>query len=833
MAGGEGTRLRPLTSNQPKPMVPIVGKPCMEHILDLLRRHDMHEVVVTLAFMPQSIRTYFGDGTTLEMDVDYSVEEQPLGTAGSVRLARERLDDTFLVISGDALCDVDLTGLVAAHREKGAAVTIALKSVDNPLEFGIVVTDEDGRVERFLEKPSWGQVFSDTINTGIYVLEPEVLRHIPTDRPYDFSKELFPLLLEMGRPIYGHVLDGYWQDIGNLEQFRQANFDALDGRVQLDIPGLRLRGNVWVSEEVDINEVAGVAGPAFIGANCRIADGASIGAHAVLSQGVIVREGARVTRSVVDAGSYLGRSSVVEGAIIGRGCDLRDHVRVHEGVAIGDQVTIGPEATLFPDVRVYPFKEIETGAQIHESVVWETRAASTPFGREGATGLVNVDLTPETAVRLAAALGTALRRGDRVVASRASADACRMIQRAIISGLTSTGVHVADLRISPAAVTRHVLKTQALQAGIHVGRSSVDPEMIDVRFFEWPGNQMTATLQKEVEKHFSRHELRRATFAEVGETAYPARVRESYAQDILDSLDAEAVRRRRFRVALDYGYSPAAFTLPLVLGPLGVEAIAAHGFFVEDVPDELGTVDARRIVTGVRADLGVVLDRAAERLLLVDERGEAVPADLGMLLVVKLLVLAGREGRIAVPITATGRVDELVAGSALEIVRTQHSLGDLTRAATEDGVVLAVAPTGGFVFPDVVPGYDAVTTVCKLLELLAGQEPPISELVAQLPRPTLVHRELPCPWSRKGLVMRLVNEQLADRRLDLMDGVKAYDNRGWVQVLPDPDEPLVHVYAEGETEELTGELAGEVAGFVDAVVQGEGVEQRTLEQASS
>jgi mannose-1-phosphate guanylyltransferase/phosphomannomutase len=814
-------------------MVPIVGKPCMEHILDLLRRHDMHEVVVTLAFMPQAIRTYFGDGTTLEMDVDYSVEEQPLGTAGSVRLARERLDDTFLVISGDALCDVDLTGLVAAHREKGAAVTIALKSVDNPLEFGIVVTDEDGRVERFLEKPSWGQVFSDTINTGIYVLEPEVLRHIPTDRPYDFSKELFPLLLEMGRPIYGHVLDGYWQDIGNLEQFRQANFDALDGRVQLDIPGLRLRGNVWVSEEVDINEVAGVAGPAFIGANCRIADGASIGAHAVLSQGVIVREGARDTRSVVDAGSYLGRSSVVEGAIIGRGCDLRDHVRVHEGVAIGDQVTIGPEATLFPDVRVYPFKEIETGAQIHESVVWETRAASTPFGREGATGLVNVDLTPETAVRLAAALGTALRRGDRVVASRASADACRMIQRAIISGLTSTGVHVADLRISPAAVTRHVLKTQALQAGIHVGRSSVDPEMIDVRFFEWPGNQMTATLQKEVEKHFSRHELRRATFAEVGETTYPARVRESYAQDILDSLDAEAVRRRRFRVALDYGYSPAAFTLPLVLGPLGVEAIAAHGFFVEDVADELGTVDARRIVTGVRADLGVVLDRAAERLLLVDERGEAVPADLGMLLVVKLLVLAGREGRIAVPITATDRVDELVAGSALEIVRTQHSLGDLTRAATEDGVVLAVAPTGGFVFPDVVPGYDAVTTVCRLLELLAGQEPPISELVAQLPRPTLVHRELPCPWSRKGLVMRLVNEQLADRRLDLMDGVKAYDDRGWVQVLPDPDEPLVHVYAEGETEELTGELAGEVAGFVEVIVQGEGVEQRTLEQASS
>ncbi len=261
MAGGEGTRLRPLTSNQPKPMVPIVGKPCMEHILELLRSHDFEEVVITLAFMPQAIRSYFGDGDFLGLQIDYSVEEQPLGTAGSVKLAQERLDDTFVVISGDALCDVHLGALVAAHRAKGAAVTIGLKSVDNPLEFGIVVTDEDGKVERFLEKPSWGQVFSDTINTGIYVLEPEVLRHVPAGRPYDFSQELFPLLLEMGRPIYGHVLDGYWQDIGTLEQFRQANFDALDEQVRLNIPGIRLRGNVWVGDGVDVAAVENVDRP--------------------------------------------------------------------------------------------------------------------------------------------------------------------------------------------------------------------------------------------------------------------------------------------------------------------------------------------------------------------------------------------------------------------------------------------------------------------------------------------------------------------------------------------------------------------------------------------
>ena len=265
MAGGEGTRLRPLTSNQPKPMVPIVGRLCMEHIVALLKLHGIEDVLVTLAFMPQAVRTYFGDGEAFGVRMQYSVEESPAGTAGSVGLAAEALDDTFLVISGDALCDVDLSALVEFHKERGASVTIGLKSVENPLEFGIVVCDDEGRIERFLEKPSWGQVFSDTINTGIYVLEPEVLRHVPDDRPYDFSKELFPLLLEMGRPLYGYVMDGYWQDIGNLDQYRQANFDALDEEVRLDVPGIKLRGDVWLGEGVELDDVERVTGPAFVG----------------------------------------------------------------------------------------------------------------------------------------------------------------------------------------------------------------------------------------------------------------------------------------------------------------------------------------------------------------------------------------------------------------------------------------------------------------------------------------------------------------------------------------------------------------------------------------
>ena len=210
MAGGEGTRLRPLTSNQPKPMVTIAGRPCMEHILELLRRHDLSRIVATLAYMPQMIRGYFGEGSHLDVELDYSVEEVPAGTAGSVKLCEHYLDETFVVVSGDALTDIDLSALVSFHKERGAVATLALKRVENPLEFGVVITEEDGRIDRFLEKPTWGEVFSDTINTGIYVLEPEVLDYIPDDEPFDFSKELFPKLLDRGAPLYGYVADGYW-----------------------------------------------------------------------------------------------------------------------------------------------------------------------------------------------------------------------------------------------------------------------------------------------------------------------------------------------------------------------------------------------------------------------------------------------------------------------------------------------------------------------------------------------------------------------------------------------------------------------------------------------
>src|ERR1700761_137214 len=201
MAGGEGTRLRPLTSNQPKPMMPLVNRPMIEHIIGLLKKHGFEEIVVTVAFQANTIRTYFGNGSEFGVRMVYATEEMPLGTAGSVRNAMDELTEPFLVISGDVLTDIDLSTVVQFHRDKKAMATIGLKAMENPLEFGIVITREDGTIERFLEKPSWGQVFSDTINTGIYVLEPEIFERIPEGRAVDFSSEVFPAVLKAGQAL--------------------------------------------------------------------------------------------------------------------------------------------------------------------------------------------------------------------------------------------------------------------------------------------------------------------------------------------------------------------------------------------------------------------------------------------------------------------------------------------------------------------------------------------------------------------------------------------------------------------------------------------------------
>ncbi|RME43964.1 MAG: NDP-sugar synthase, partial [Chloroflexi bacterium] len=337
MAGGTGSRLRPLTVARPKPMVPLVNKPVMAHIRDLLLHHGFREMVVTLQYMADLIQDYFGDGSERGMDIRYVIEEIPLGTAGSVKNAEKFLDDTFLVVSGDAVTDFDLQAIVDFHTRCGAMATQVLYRVPNPLDYGVVIIDDEGRIQQFLEKPSWGEVISDTVNTGIYVLEPEVLDYIPDGEPYDFSQDLFPRLLKAGAPIYGYVAEGYWTDVGTIQEYMRASFDILEGRVKITEEIGRLVGaSIWTEDDVEIAPDAQLYGPLFLGEDVKIKGGVIIRGPAVIRNSTVVDNWAHLDRSIVWRNAYIGEGAEIRGAIICRQVNIKSKAVLFEGVVVGD-----------------------------------------------------------------------------------------------------------------------------------------------------------------------------------------------------------------------------------------------------------------------------------------------------------------------------------------------------------------------------------------------------------------------------------------------------------------------------------------------------------------
>jgi mannose-1-phosphate guanylyltransferase / phosphomannomutase len=502
---------------------------------------------------------------------------------------------------------------------------------------------------------------------------------------------------------------------------------------------------------------------------------------------------------------------------------------VSEGAVIGDECSIGEQATIAPHVRVYPFKTVETGAHVQRSLIWQPRGTQTLFTDEGVTGIVNVDVTPETATRLAMAYGTTLRRGEKVVASRDAHPASRMIKRAMIAGLVATGVSIEDLRVSTSAVSRFEIKNSGAPGGFHVQISDRDPERIQIMFFEGNGILATDETRKGIEKYFNRQELRRALLNQLGDLSFPPRVNEAYISDLVSHLEVERIRAARFRIALDYGYSGAAMVMPTLLRAMRVESFSTHSFIDPDEQAILAadlpafTSQTSRLVEAMGAHLGVVLDRAAERIVLIDEQAREIPADAALHLMVGLVAKhRGGEGRIVIPANVS-RVAERIAGAyGVPVERGGITQAGLIEAAAAPGVVFAGSPDGGYIFPEFQPGFDAVMSIAKVLELLALEHKPLSELSAEVPDSALIHQRAPVPWSLKGLAMRELGERVRDHRDEQADGIRVEENGGWAQLVPDPDEPLFHIYAEGATDDESALLAQRYRALLDEVLEGAG-----------
>jgi len=814
IAGGEGTRLRPLTTSRPKPMVPIVNRPMLEHTIHLLKQHGLQDLVVTLYYLPDVVRNHFQDGSEFGVKMTYLTEEKPLGTAGGVKRAESLLDGTFVVLSGDVLTDINLSEALRFHQQKGATATVVLTRVPNPIEYGIVIVDEEGQIKRFLEKPGWGEVFSDTINTGIYVLELDVLKYVESETEFDFSKQLFPKLLERGEPIYGYVADGYWCDVGNTVQYLQANYDALRGLAKVKVPGRETNG-IWVDEPADIEDYAGIEAPALIGRGSRIRRNSTIGALSVIGDGVTVDERATIKRSAIWNNTFIGPKADLVGCILGEKCHVRDAATLLEGAVIGDECVIGRGATIKSGIRVWPGKMIEAGAIVHMDLKWGMRWMTTLFGTYGITGLANIEITPEFASKLGVAFGSFLRRGAKVVIGRDTHRVSRTVKRALIAGLNAAGVDVYNLRICPAPVTRYMIRSFGADAGIMVKTPTIDPRSVNIQFYDHNGMELDRSSEKKVEGIFFKEEFRRVLSDEVGDLIYPATVVDFYRKDFLKLIDWEAIRKAELNVVIDCGNGAGSLVAPLLIGEIGCQVTTLNARldeFVgprtfEQAPSSISNL--ARVVKALDADLGVALDGDADRTIFIDEKGNVLSGDVSLALLSKEMIKKGNGDKVVVPVSASRMINQIVEPIGGQVIRCRIGARPLLDTITNCKAVFGGEESGGFVFPSFQRGYDGIFTAAKIIEILAKETTTLSSLHKDLPSFYMVKRVVPCSWELRGRIMRSLIEEFRDQQIDTIDGIKVFYNDNWVLMHPSSEEPVIHLYAEASNREAADRLIQE------------------------
>ncbi len=826
MAGGEGTRLRPLTINRPKPMVTLVDRPVIHHIIELLKMHGITDIVITVQYLANIIQDYYGDGSNYGVNITYSLEEIPLGTAGSVKNAERLLQEPFLVISGDALTDFNLSQIIDHHLSTRAMVTMTLTRVPNPLDYGVIITDEQNRVRQFLEKPSWGEVFSDTVNTGVYVLNPDVFSYIEKGKLVDWSKDVFPRMLLDDANIQGYIAQGYWTDVGTIEEYMRATGDYLMGKVNLPRVGQHIGGGIWVERDVEIANDAQLHGPIFLGHGAKIKDGVIIHGPTVIRDYTILDSRANVDRSIIWRNSYIGERAELRGVIVLRQCNIRSRAVLFEGVVVGDGVQIGSGAVIQPNVKIWPSKEVDEGATVTSSIIWGSQGRRVLFGRYGVTGLVNVEITPEFCARIGAAYGATLPKGSVVTINRDAHYTPRMLKRAIIAGLPSAGVNVVDLRTMPIPVARYFTHASGAAGGVHVRLSPVDNRVVDIKFFDGRGLDISGGIERKIEQTFFREDYRRVYLDEIGRIVYGNNVEQTYVDAFISTLSSDALDRiaRDFNLVVDYANASASDILSAILRRLHVDVVELNAnlderrLFQTAVQFEEGMQRLTKITPVVNANMGVRIDSGGEKVFLVDDNGRRLPGMQALAAVAALVLQANGGGTVAVPVTAPRAFEELAVRYGGKIIRTKATLGALMQTAAENPDFLLLGDSSGnYIFPSFYPIADGLFATVKIMELLTLDNISLSEVVRRLPIYHLKQTKVPCRWEHKGKVMRILNQQYQERQADQVDGIKIDLGDEWVLILPDPDAPFFHVIAEGSSEDqarvLTEKYAGLVAGL--------------------
>ena len=753
MAGGEGTRLRPVSLNIPKPMVKLFDRPVLEHTLNLLKRNRIQEACLTLRFLPQTITNHFGDGSAYGIKLLHQVETTPLGTAGGVAACEDFIaGDHVLILSGDAVCDFDLQQCVDFHFNRDADATIVLYAHPEPLEYGLVMTSSSGRVERFIEKPPWNQVFTNLINTGIYILSPRALAAIPRGRSYDFGRDLFPKLLEQGAAVYGVTAEGYWCDIGSPEAYLQSGLDVLDGHLTLEL-GVEQRGQtLWT--HAPLPPGVAVLGPCYIGKNVVLEPGVKLGPHAIIGENSHIAEGTTVTRSMVN-GATIGQGARLDGAIVGRGAALRRGCLLYEGSVIGEGTVLGENTVVDAKVRIWPGKELPPGSRVSENLVTGQPRSGLRFsGGNCLRGEVGVLLTPEACF----AIGSALGQEGRVGVGCSGEAVSRLSARALLCGVSAAGGLALELDSPFEAAASYAADLYGLGRTVFVREQKGE---LCLKICGPRGLPLTREEERRVESALAAGDLHRATASRTGDMTATTGTLEAYisAAASWGSLENEPAP-----LAVEVkGPGGANRTLRRALQRMGVH-IATHGWGVP-------VFETARGGTILRAE---------------DEEGHSLEPER-LLTILVLLELEAGHRTLAVPYAAPRALDQLAAAFGAKILR------------------LGRDPGASRLYYRLPHFRDGVFAACRLAGAMVSAGERLHNIQKRAPAFRTARREVPVRGDRAALMRALVKD-VAEDGPELVEGLRVPVGSGWVHVSPSAGRPVLKIHGESTNMEAAEEI---------------------------
>jgi mannose-1-phosphate guanylyltransferase/phosphomannomutase len=795
MAGGFGTRIQPLTNSRPKPMLPIINKPMMEQTMMTLKDLGITEFIVLLYFKPEIIQDYFGDGSDFGIKITYVVPDDDYGTAGAVKLAQEYIgDDNFIIISGDLVTDFDFQKIFDYHKSKNSKLTITLTSVDNPLEFGVVIANEEGKIEKFLEKPSWGEVFSDTINTGIYIIEPEILNYIPSHENYDFAKDLFPRLMREGIELIAGYAKGYWRDVGNPESYREVYEDILAGKVKFKIDGYKQifpDGVLYTPEPYKLDKSIEIIGTVILGRGVILKKNIKLN-NVVIGDNVSIGKDSNIRNSVLWNDITIGRNAKFDSCVICNNNKIGKNVTARAGMILAEGCEIGELVNIEKDVTIWSDKVIEDASIVSNSLILGSKYKNSIFEHGKVIGQSNVELSCEMATKLAEAFGAQLPVGSTILIARDYNKNSRMLKRAFLGGILSSGIDVIDYSAIPSSIMRcNISIHDKFVAGVYFNQKIDDPTSTVITFFNNEALRLNSDVSKKIEKAFFKESFRRVDYSKIGQITELTHEEEykNYKKEIEALLQLHKFKCVDCRIAVDMMHGIASEVFPNILNDLGIDNIMFNAH--EDVSklsnikmlSNQSNTDMSAIIKALSLDAGFILYPYGQRLDIVCDKGTILGKQTSLYVVLSLLNMeakrAGVKKRVFLPTWAA----DIVYFENLEIERGQYA-----NFKSEDLIKYDLVATGegNFSFTEFSTHRDSMYATLKILEMILTHEVKLSMIINHIPDFYYKTTQVPCSQALKGKMMRMFLQDAKDKKSSTLDGVKIWlDKNDWILMIPD------------------------------------------------